>query len=313
MLNRAKNVFKLIKRLESVRYPKEEFVRVGTRLSERPHYDFGQCFIHKTFGYCGIILGPVSLRCNHTHLGHERAYQVLADFNHIRSLQPVAQFVPQFRQVNDSFELFSVHDICTVDQIVPMKPIDREPIYNPFQHHFIDAFGSPTALFKELNEKMKYDVIRSGGGYQGERGNQSMEAFFTLDSGDEIEDSIITEHNTDFKVTSRLVFLGSYDSPLSVDTDKTCVWHMSIMIERWDSSNELPITGTKLKVIDSKSREDHFDGFFNVSTGFDKGSSILYKTCLLQTTDKFNIKVNLEFGQEKDITVTTFTMPFISR
>ena len=55
-------------------------------------------------------------RCNHTHLGHERAYQVLADFNHIRSLQPVAQFVPQFRQVNDSFELFSVHDICTVDQ-----------------------------------------------------------------------------------------------------------------------------------------------------------------------------------------------------
>ena len=30
-----------------------------------------------------------------------------------------------------------------------------------------------------------------------------MEAFFTLDSGDEIEDSVITEHNTDFKVTSR--------------------------------------------------------------------------------------------------------------
>ena len=82
-----------------------------------------------------------------------------------------------------------------------------------------------TALFKELNEKMKYDVIRSGGGYQGEffrktlkfnilpnfsyfifigeRANQSMEAFFTLESGDEIEDSIITEHNTDFKVTSR--------------------------------------------------------------------------------------------------------------
>lgn len=44
-----------------------------------------------------------------------------------------------------------------------------------------------------------------------------------------------TENECDFKVTSRLVFLGSYDSgSASVNTDKTCVWHMSIMLERFD-------------------------------------------------------------------------------
>merc|ERR1711892_1103591 len=66
MLSRAKNAFKLItKRLESVR-TKEELVRVGTRLGSRAHYDFGQCFVHATFGYCGIIMAPLTLRCNHT-------------------------------------------------------------------------------------------------------------------------------------------------------------------------------------------------------------------------------------------------------
>merc|ERR1711935_1211900 len=116
MLSRAKNAFKLItKRLESVR-TKEELVRVGTRLSSRAHYDFGQCFVHATFGYCGIIMAPLTLRCNHTHDGYEKAYQVLADFNHTGALSSMAHFAPQFKLINDSFELFSVHDIVTQDQ-----------------------------------------------------------------------------------------------------------------------------------------------------------------------------------------------------
>ena len=49
-----------------------------------------------------------------------------------------------------------------------MKPLDAVPIYNPFQHHFIDANSMPTALFKESQHRMNNDIIRSGdGGYQG--------------------------------------------------------------------------------------------------------------------------------------------------
>jgi len=295
----------------------EELVRVGTRLSSRAHYDFGQCFVHATFGYCGIIMAPLTLRCNHTHDGYEKAYQVLADFNHTGALSSMAHFAPQFKLINDSFELFSVHDIVTQDQIIPMKPLDAVPIYNPFQHHFIDANSMPTALFKESQHRMNNDIIRSGdGGYQGERANQSAECFFALDN-DELTSSVstFTEAECDFKVTSRLVFLGSYDSgSASVDTDKTCVWHMSIMLERFDLSGHR-IDGTKLKVIDSKSREEHYDGFFNLRTEFDNdhdSGSLLYKTALLQTTDKFNIKVTVTMG-DRDFTVATFNMPFISR
>ena len=65
-------------------------------------------------------------------------------------------------------------------------------------------------------------------------------------------------------------------------------------------------------MIDSKSREEHYDGFFNLTSDYFNNDNLLYKTALLQTTDKFNIKITVTMG-ERDFTVATFNMPFISR
>ena len=98
-----------------------------------------------------------------------------------------------------------------------MDPVDSLPIYHPSYHELIDHKNNlPTKKCKMLTDKMKSDIIRSGGAIGqnlGEMANQSSELFFALDVDGTVkslseltassDDSSQIHPFSDFKVTSR--------------------------------------------------------------------------------------------------------------
>lgn len=100
---------------------------------------------------------------------------------------------------------------------MPMDPVDSLPIYHPSYHELIDHKNNlPTSKCKMLTDKMKSDIIRSGGAIGqnlGEMANQSSELFFALDTDGAVRslnEVVATSDNygqlhsySDFKVTSR--------------------------------------------------------------------------------------------------------------
>ena len=104
-----------------------------------------------------------------------------------------------------------------MNPVVPMDPVDSLPIYHPSYHELIDHKNNvPTKKCKMLTDKMKSDIIRSGGAIGqnlGEMANQSSELLFALDidgtvtnlnevttSSDNCSQLVVV---SDFKVTSR--------------------------------------------------------------------------------------------------------------
>ena len=58
------------------------------------------------------------------------------------------------------------------------------------------------------------------------------------------------------------------------------MWHLSLLVERSNTAGPLDIKSTTVKIIDNKSREDFYTGFFDGPTNSADSSPILYKTSL---------------------------------
>ena len=122
-----------------------------------------------------------------------------------------------------------------------MDPVDSLPIYHPSYHELIDHKNNlPTTKCKILTDKMKSDIIRSGGAIGqnlGEMANQSSELLFAIDTDGTVKslNEVVSSSDnagqihsySDFKVTSRneiefVIFLRLFVSdlflPISADS-----------------------------------------------------------------------------------------------